>query len=125
MDAFLNTKPLFKRCPLQKAIPIMCEFLYKFTPFHRGAKTIDRVASLADVFIFINCLDTFQHENYDGETSGFPNDIALLKLSEAVVFDDTKQPACVPSAGANFDTSTHNCWISGWGDTKGSLIEHI
>ena len=64
-----------------------------------------------------------QHENFDNNPdTGLPNDIAIIKLTEAVTFGGTIQPACVPESGTTFDTSAYNCWITGWGHTKGGLF---
>ena len=59
----------------------------------------------------------FQHEGYS-DGAPYPNDIALLKLETPVEFTPEISPACIPKSGESF-TAEDNCWISGWGDTKG------
>jgi hypothetical protein len=44
-----------------------------------------------------------------------------LKLESPVDFALEIKPACVPVEGESF-TTEDNCWISGWGDTKGVLV---
>ncbi|GFN91395.1 chymotrypsin-like elastase family member 1 [Plakobranchus ocellatus] len=53
-------------------------------------------------------------------TSNFPNDLALLELDSPVdVASGDVGLACLPDT--NFDLSPgSNCWISGWGETRGS-----
>ncbi|KAH3860630.1 hypothetical protein DPMN_023540 [Dreissena polymorpha] len=58
-----------------------------------------------------------QHPGYR-EGAPYPNDIALLKLSAPVAFEEHVFPACVPEVGTVYNTSQDECWISGWGDTK-------
>nr|XP_020455793.1 transmembrane protease serine 13-like [Monopterus albus] len=43
-------------------------------------------------------------------------DIALLKLSSPVVFDDKAQPACLPIFNQQFNEGT-TCWTTGFGTT--------
>ncbi|XP_052261628.1 chymotrypsinogen B-like isoform X2 [Dreissena polymorpha] len=59
----------------------------------------------------------FNHPGYR-EGAPYPNDIALLKLSAPVAFEEHVFPACVPEVGTVYNTSQDECWISGWGDTK-------
>lgn len=44
----------------------------------------------------------------------FSNDIALIKLSEAVTLSDQVQPGCIPAAGTVL-SNLHPCYITGWG----------
>ena len=60
-------------------------------------------------------MDVFQHPNWSLEASGFPNDIALLRLSTAAnVSSKYINPISMadPSSG-NF--AGQNCTIIGWG----------
>ncbi|XP_013421764.1 tryptase-2 [Lingula anatina] len=60
-----------------------------------------------------------KHEQYQSDGPGFPNDIALLKLSQPVQFTRYIQPACLPTVNTVF-TPSDECWILGWGETKGT-----
>lgn len=63
-----------------------------------------------------------QHELYDGNslsTEGLPHDIALLETTTPMVFNEYVEPACLPG-DADLDLVDNNdCWITGWGLTKG------
>uniref|UniRef100_A0A671TW90 Transmembrane serine protease 3a n=1 Tax=Sparus aurata TaxID=8175 RepID=A0A671TW90_SPAAU len=48
---------------------------------------------------------------------GLDYDIALMKLSTALVFNGFVQPICLPNYGEEFEEGTM-CWISGWGATE-------
>ncbi|KAM9358674.1 transmembrane protease serine 13a [Symphorus nematophorus] len=54
-------------------------------------------------------------ENYNEKTND--QDIALLKLSSPVDFNDKVQPACLPSSDQQFQQGT-KCWTSGFGTTE-------
>lgn len=60
-----------------------------------------------------------QHENY-ADRSPWPNDIALLKLSSPVTLGGAVNTACIPQTTDEF-TDGDDCWITGWGDSKGNL----
>lgn len=62
-----------------------------------------------------------QHEDWSADVRGSPNDLALLELSHAVEFSAYVQPACLPAYTNEEFTSQDECWISGWGDTKGTV----
>ncbi|KAK3589942.1 hypothetical protein CHS0354_034964 [Potamilus streckersoni] len=64
------------------------------------------------------------HESYSSGAP-YPNDIALLKLNQKVTFSSSMSPACIPKTDTEFDTNTDECWISGWGDTKGTGNENL
>lgn len=55
------------------------------------------------------------HPNYNNTL--FNNDIALMKLSSAVTYNDYIRPVCLASSSSVFNNAT-NCWASGWGDTN-------
>ncbi|XP_041369699.1 hyaluronan-binding protein 2-like [Gigantopelta aegis] len=70
-------------------------------------------------------IKTFQHPGYI-RTSNFPNDIALLQLDEPVDLESgDARVACIPDPQDQIDL-VHNsrCWISGWGETRGSHSSH-
>uniref|UniRef100_A0A3Q3JN11 Peptidase S1 domain-containing protein n=1 Tax=Monopterus albus TaxID=43700 RepID=A0A3Q3JN11_MONAL len=52
------------------------------------------------------------HPNYSNTL--FNNDIALMKLSSPVTFNDYIRPVCLASNSSQFYTSTP-CWTTGWG----------
>ncbi|XP_013387554.1 serine protease hepsin [Lingula anatina] len=65
------------------------------------------------------------HPQYDGSGAGFPNDIALVKLASPVSLDGPHmRAACLPEPGEEYSASDE-CWITGWGDTKGTGNEQI
>ncbi|XP_043976582.1 transmembrane protease serine 13a isoform X2 [Gambusia affinis] len=55
------------------------------------------------------------NENYDSRTSD--QDVALLKLTSQVTFNDNVQPVCLPLNGQDF-SQVPSCWTSGFGTTK-------
>nr|XP_049600317.1 transmembrane protease serine 9 isoform X3 [Syngnathus scovelli] len=52
------------------------------------------------------------HPDYDEHTFG--NDLALLKVSSPVLFNDYIRPVCLPDNGSTFFTGTDS-WVTGWG----------
>jgi len=56
-----------------------------------------------------------RHPSYD--SSSVNNDIALLRLSRDVVFNDAVRPACLPTNKAN-SYQGYNAIVSGWGTTS-------
>ena len=62
---------------------------------------------------------------YDGnslQTDGLPYDIALLEVDTPIEFNTQIQPACLPTHEDMDVVGNNNCWISGWGLTKGDWI---
>ncbi|OCT93998.1 hypothetical protein XELAEV_18011661mg [Xenopus laevis] len=53
-----------------------------------------------------------QHEEYDPKVEN--NDIALIRLNEALELNDYIQPACLPTSSARLDPLTE-CYLAGWG----------
>ncbi|XP_006996389.3 testisin [Peromyscus maniculatus bairdii] len=45
----------------------------------------------------------------------YPNDIALLKLSSSVNYNNYIQPICLLNSTFKFENRT-DCWVTGWGD---------
>ncbi|XP_067940309.1 chymotrypsinogen A-like [Watersipora subatra] len=64
-----------------------------------------------------------KHESYS-DRSPWPNDIALLRLAQPVTLGNAVQTACLPKASDEF-TSSDTCWVTGWGDSKGTANENI
>jgi len=59
------------------------------------------------------------HENYNGNGAGFPNDIALLKVSTPINLNSKAVAIDLATMGMDF-VGNNNCWITGWGLTQGS-----
>lgn len=53
------------------------------------------------------------HPDYDSRSSD--NDIALLKLSSAVTFNNFVLPVCLPASDSTFHNGT-DAWVTGWGN---------
>ena len=53
-----------------------------------------------------------QHEAYDGNGNGFPNDIALMKLAAPLTLDNYRKPICLADADEDF-VGDFNCFITG------------
>ena len=72
--------------------------------------------------------DCVQHPRYS-HFGNYPNDIALLELSEGVQGARTAaRPACLQGQGQRtyqekassfYEYDTKGCWITGWGATLG------
>lgn len=58
------------------------------------------------------------NENYNPAT--YQNDIALLELSEEVVYRQHIVPVCLPAKGDNFTGKTGT--VTGWGRTQVSMV---
>lgn len=58
------------------------------------------------------------NENYNPAT--YQNDIALLELSEGVVYRQHIIPVCLPAKGDNFTGKTAT--VTGWGRTQVSVL---
>lgn len=64
-----------------------------------------------------------EHEHYDGQT--FTNDIALIKVSAPLVFNDFVQTISMPAQMELVSAGT-NCTTTGWGTTtEGGSIPDI
>ncbi|XP_045899484.1 prostasin-like [Micropterus dolomieu] len=58
------------------------------------------------------------HPNYDVPSHN--NDIALLRLSSPVTFNDYITPVCLAADGSAFDAGT-TCWVTGWGSIRSGV----
>lgn len=47
-------------------------------------------------------------------TEWYPHDIALLKLSSPVIYNNFIQPICLLNSTYKFENRT-DCWVTGWG----------
>ena len=62
----------------------------------------------------VHTVDTiFEHGQYDSVTVN--NDIALLKLTNEITFNNYVSPACLPDKDVVKDTI---CVTTGWGETQ-------
>ncbi|KAH9495531.1 hypothetical protein Btru_013515 [Bulinus truncatus] len=69
--------------------------------------------------IYRDVVRIISHPDYV-RTSNFPNDIALLELDTPVdLTSGDVQTACLPDINMPLGAGT-KCWISGWGETRGS-----
>ena len=59
-----------------------------------------------------------QHESYDANANGFPNDIAVIRLSTPLVLGPTCQAAELPRDNSK-DYANKRSHITGWGRTSG------
>ncbi|XP_076107524.1 chymotrypsin-like serine proteinase [Mytilus galloprovincialis] len=57
------------------------------------------------------------HPSYSGSAAGYPNDIALLELSQALSLGGNMAAIAVPSTQ---DFTGSRCFLSGWGRLSGS-----
>ncbi|XP_063397502.1 chymotrypsin-like serine proteinase [Mytilus trossulus] len=57
------------------------------------------------------------HPSYSGSAAGYPNDIALLELSQSLSFGANIDAIAVPSTQ---DFTGSRCFLSGWGRLTGS-----
>ncbi|XP_016400737.1 tryptase-like [Sinocyclocheilus rhinocerous] len=58
------------------------------------------------------------HTSYDRNTNN--NDIALLRLSSAVTFNNYIRPVCLAAQNSVFPSGTSS-WITGWGDVQSGV----
>lgn len=61
-----------------------------------------------------NVSTIIHHPSYNPNT--IANDIALLKLSSPVVFDNYIRPVCLAQSGSKYESGS--CWVTGLGDIK-------
>ena len=59
----------------------------------------------------------FLHKRYDRKKKN--NDIAILKLHKALIFNDNVKPACLPDSSVSYDGVGI---ASGWGDIDSKLF---
>ena len=56
-----------------------------------------------------------QHEDYDEDADGIPNDIAVVELQQSVnISNEYMGLAKLPRHAEEF-AGTEHCWIAGWG----------
>nr|XP_057905608.1 serine protease 33-like [Doryrhamphus excisus] len=68
--------------------------------------------------VVLGVTQVIPHEDYDPVTND--NDVALLELSQPVVFNDFIRPACLAAPGSDFPAGTDSI-VTGWG-TIGSGV---
>uniref|UniRef100_A0A914W576 Peptidase S1 domain-containing protein n=1 Tax=Plectus sambesii TaxID=2011161 RepID=A0A914W576_9BILA len=76
---------------------------------------------------FTDITDWFTHKVYGIRTvinhpyysyrdkTTYANDIALVMLTESIVFTKDIQPICLPSSDSFFSTPLHTGYVTGWG----------
>ena len=67
--------------------------------------------------IFISSLTT-QHEYYNGNALGFPNDIATVQLSSPLTFNSYISNITIDE-DPNNSWEGQQCWLTGWGRKSG------
>ncbi|XP_058636259.1 serine protease svh-1-like [Onychostoma macrolepis] len=65
-----------------------------------------------------NVISIIVHPSYNSQSSD--NDIALLRLSSAVTFNDYIRPVCLAAQSSVFPSGTSS-WITGWGDVQSGV----
>ncbi|CAM4626246.1 unnamed protein product [Leuciscus chuanchicus] len=65
-----------------------------------------------------NVVTIIVHPSYDSNTHD--NDIALLRLSSTVTFNDYIRPVCLAAQNSIFSAGTSS-WITGWGDVQSGV----
>ncbi|XP_078600937.1 trypsin-3-like [Branchiostoma floridae x Branchiostoma japonicum] len=68
----------------------------------------------------LDVIKVIVHKQYNSRT--VDNDIALMKLSSSITFDDYASPVCLPTVDAPDGTM---CYVTGWGDTKGTGSDDV
>ena len=80
-------------------------------------------------FKYISLFNLSQHDRWAADPyKGYPNDIALLRLTSPVDFSDERVGrACIPRENDYNFTDNENCWITGWGklNCKEPLCEDL
>jgi secreted trypsin-like serine protease len=64
---------------------------------------------------------TFIHEQYSSYQSGSPNDIAIIKLKQAIEFNEFVKPICLPLAN-EINISYGSLTVAGFGKTEESEL---
>ncbi|KAG1942561.1 serine protease 33-like [Pimephales promelas] len=65
-----------------------------------------------------NVVTIIIHPSYNSDTND--NDIALLRLSSTVTFNDYIRPVCLAALNSGFPSGTSS-WITGWGDVQSGV----
>ncbi|KAK5649797.1 hypothetical protein RI129_000826 [Pyrocoelia pectoralis] len=88
------------------------------TPVDCDNDEIDEDCALPHLDIFIE--SSIPHPNYTAGSSGRYNDIALIKLKQAVNYTKDVQPICLArtSQMPNWNNPGTNLYICGWGQTE-------
>jgi secreted trypsin-like serine protease len=82
------------------------------------------LTNVAGTEVYRDVAEIIKHENYR-DRAPWPNDIALLRLAAPVDLGGrTIRTACLPRSDYEF-TAADDCWITGWGDSKGTANENI
>ncbi|XP_007542517.1 polyserase-2-like [Poecilia formosa] len=88
--------------PLGNAVPISGVYLGRQS--QEGSNPNEQIRTAAQIIV---------HPEYSAATDD--NDIALIKLSSAVTFNNYISPVCLAAAGSTFYSGV-NSWVTGWGN---------
>ncbi|KAM4634678.1 tryptase-2-like [Polymixia lowei] len=69
---------------------------------------------------FRGILYVIRHPDYYAQTTGYENDIAMIKMSKKVNFSPQVTPVKLPSAHETFGPGSE-CWITGWGNVGNGI----
>ncbi|XP_051892507.1 coagulation factor XI-like isoform X2 [Pristis pectinata] len=83
---------------------------------------ITKLSDITNKITFHKIEKIIIHENYNSETMDC--DIALLKLKQAIVFNDYQMPICLPTSEEQVPLGSQ-CWITGWGKAETGQISQI
>ena len=65
----------------------------------------------------------WQHPNYiANESLGLPNDIAVMRVDGTIDLAPPNIAAVTMAPNDNYDYTNSDCWLTGWGNTKGNLL---
>ena len=93
--------------------------IFELDPNHRPDAIETVVLGLHSVYEYndyrldVTAETYFVHPDYDYHVV---NDIALIRLSEPVTFNDYVRPICLATS-SNETSDYSRCWIAGWGTT--------
>uniref|UniRef100_A0A3Q3WEJ4 Peptidase S1 domain-containing protein n=1 Tax=Mola mola TaxID=94237 RepID=A0A3Q3WEJ4_MOLML len=66
---------------------------------------------------YMGILYVISHPKYQATSSGYVNNIALVKLNKKIIFSKDVFKVNLPNTSQNFSPSS-KCWITGWGNVK-------
>ena len=79
-------------------------------------ENIENLRNIGENHQRVDVKKIFLHEKYDRKKKN--NDIAILKLHKALIFNDNIKPACLPDSSVSYDGVGI---ASGWGDIDSKL----
>ena len=75
-----------------------------------------RLSNSSSYHLSISPDDIVIFHDYDSYTND--GDLALIRLSQDVVYNDYVRPACLDEGDANETKAFNRCVTTGWGDTE-------